>query len=122
MRHSILCNSKHLQNITPKSTLHHIKINLRNVLAHDLLRGVVDEDVQRTEFLHVLLDGFAAGFVVHEVSWDEEALLAFLFDHALGFLGVLLFFGEVDDCYVGAFAGEEDCDGTAYARAVKFVR
>lgn len=119
MRHSILCNSKHLQNITPKSTLHHIKINISNVLAHDLLRGVVDEDVQRTEFLHVLLDGFAAGLVVHEVSWDEEALLAFFFDHTLGFLGVGFFFREVDYGYVGAFAGEEDCDGAAYAGAVK---
>lgn len=97
MRHSILCNSKHLQDIAPKGALHQVEVNLANVVAHDLFRGVVDKDVEGAELLHVLLDGLAARFVVHEVAWDEEALLALFLDHCLGFLGILFFFGEVDD-------------------------
>lgn len=118
MRHRILRHSKHLQNIAPKGALHIIQVNLGNVVAHNLLRGIVDQHVQRAELLHMLLDGLAASFVVHEVAWDEEALLAFVFDHFLGLAGVFFLFGEIDDCDVGAFAGEEDGHGAAYAGAV----
>jgi hypothetical protein len=117
MRHRIFRHSKHLQNVAPKRALHVIQINLANVVAHNLLRGIVDQHMQRAKFLHVLLDGLAARFIVHEIARNKEALLSFLFDHFLGLAGVFLFFGEVDDCDVGAFAGEEDGDGAAYAGA-----
>lgn len=117
MRHRILGHGKHLQDIAPKRALHNVQINLCNVVAHDLLRGIVHQHVQRAKGLDVLLDGLAARLVVHEVARDEEALAAFTLDELLGFFGVGLLLGEVDDGDVGAFAGEEDGDGAAYAGA-----
>jgi hypothetical protein len=80
MRHRIFSHGKHLQDIAPKSTLHIIEINLANVVAHHLLRGIIDEHVEGAEFLHVLLNGLATCLVIHEISWDEEAFFAFFFD------------------------------------------
>jgi len=69
-------------------------------------------------FFDVLLDGVLAFVVVHQVAWNQEALAAFLLDELLGVFCVGLFLGEVDDCYVGPFAGKEDCDCAADAGTV----
>jgi len=68
-----------------------------NIIAHDLLRGIVDEDVQGSKLLHVLLDSPAARLVVHEVARDQKTLPALLLDHLLGVLGIGLLLWEIDD-------------------------
>jgi hypothetical protein len=110
-----------LQYVAPKCALDIVKINLRKVLAQDLLGRIVDEDVQLSELLHVLVDGALASFIIHEVAGNEVALLAFLSDEFPRFLGVLLFLGEVDDCYIGSFPCEEDSDRSANSGATILV-
>jgi hypothetical protein len=109
MMKCILGHSKDLKNIAPESTLHIIQINILEVLTHKLLPSIIHQDIDLAILINMLLHCILAGLVVHEISGKEKTFVAFFFDHALGLLGVFLFFWEVDDCYVCAFAGEEDC-------------
>lgn len=109
MMKRIFRHSKDLENIASESTLYIIQVNILKVLTHELLPGIVHQDINLAIPINVFLDCVLAGIIVHEVSWEEQTLVAFFLDHALGLFGVFLFFWEVDDCYVCAFAGEEDC-------------
>lgn len=82
-------HSKHLKNIASEDALGHGEIDLFEVRTHDLLRSVVDQDVNRSEpasgceprhgiilrtgarLVHVFLDSFLACVVVHQVARNE---------------------------------------------------
>ena len=107
---SIFRHGKDLKDVASESALDILQINILEVLAHDLLRSIVDQDVDLAKLIDVLLDGVFASLVVHEVSGEQNTLAALLLDHLLGLFGVFLLLGEVHDCHVSTFAGEEDGD------------
>lgn len=117
MMERVFGHGEHLQNVAAEGTLDHVEINILKVLAHYLLGGIVDENVDLAKGVDMLLDGFAAGLVVHEVAGDEQAFPSLLLHHLLGLFGVLLFFREVDDAHVCALAGKQQSDRPANSRA-----
>lgn len=105
---SIFRHGKDLKDVASESTLDILQIDVLEVLAHDLLRSIVDQDVDLAKLFDMLLDGFLASLVVHEISGEQNTLTTLLLNHLLGLFGISLLFGEVHDCHVSAFAGEED--------------
>jgi hypothetical protein len=49
VRKCIFCDSKHLQDVSSEEVLDLVKVNLRNVFAHILLRGIIDKDIDFLE-------------------------------------------------------------------------
>jgi len=113
VRQRELGHGKHLENVAAECALHVVKVDLGKVIAHDLLRCVVDQHMDDTVFVDVLLHGLLALGVVHQVAGDEKTLTALLLDQGFGLLGVFLLLGEIHDCDVGALAREEDGDRAA---------
>ena len=80
-----------------------------------LKRGVVDDDVELPEVGDRSLHCFATECRIADVAANENASpLLFVFDDAARFFGVAVGL-EIDDGDVGAFAREEDGDGTSDA-------
>lgn len=104
MREGVFGHSKHLQDVASECAFHIVEVDFGKVVAHDLFRCVVDEDVDLAKFLDVLFDRLLAGLVVHEITGDQEALTALLLNEFLGPFGVLLLLWEIDDTDIGAFA------------------
>lgn len=114
MRQCEFSHGKHLEDITLKGILDVIEIDLGEILAHDLLGGVVDQHVDGIAVRgHMGVDGLLALLSVRQVAGHEETLAAVFLDHLLGVLRVGLFLGEVDDCYICTFTSKEDCDCAA---------
>lgn len=106
----ILCHSKDLKNVASECTLDIIQIDVLEILTHDLLGSVVDQNMDDTKLINMLLNSLLARLVIHKISGKEDTLATFLLDHSLGLFGILLFFWEVDDSDVCAFTCEEDGD------------
>jgi hypothetical protein len=107
---SIFRHGKDLEDVASESTLDILQIDILEILTHDLLASVVDQHINLSVLIDMLLNGFLACVVVHEVTGDKETLVTFLLDHSLGLFGVFLLFWEVDDCHVCAFTGKENGD------------
>jgi hypothetical protein len=105
---SILCHSKDLKNVASERTLDVIQIDILEILTHDLLPSVVDQDMDNTKLVNVFLYSFLACLIIHEISGKEDTLATFFLDHSLSLFGILLFIWEVDDSDVCAFTCEED--------------
>lgn len=106
----ILGHSKDLKNVTSERTLDVIQVDVLEILTHDLLSSVVDQNMDYAKLINVFLHSFLARLIIHEISGKEDTLATFLLDHSLGLFGILLFFWEVDNSDVGAFTCEEDSD------------
>lgn len=106
----ILCHGKDLKNVASERTLDVIQIDVLEILTHDLLGSVVDQDMDYTKLINVFLNSLLARLIIHEISGKEDTLATFLLDHSLGLFGILLLFWEVDDSDVCAFTREEDSD------------
>lgn len=65
MRESVFRHSKHLQDIAAKCAFHIVEINLGEIVAHDLLRGIVDENMDLVKAFDMLVDSRLAVLVVH---------------------------------------------------------
>jgi hypothetical protein len=79
-----------------------------------LLRRVVDQDIQFPELVHRAAHSLHAESLAADVAPDQQAVFPFGFHHGFGIGGVLALV-EVNDSYVGTFAGEMDSHGAAYA-------
>lgn len=79
-----LGQSEHSQNVTSESTLHILQIDILNLLAHDLLRSVVDQDIQSAigfdMFIYHLFDLGSIHEVQCKVQTFPSVLLDCLFD------------------------------------------
>ena len=117
MRHSVFGDCEYLQDVAPERALHIVQVYLGDVGAHDLLRGVVHERVKGAILLHVLVNGFAACLVVHEISGNEETLAALLLNHFFRVLSIFFLLWQVHDGYVGAFTSKQNSSGPSDARA-----
>lgn len=71
---------------------------------------VVDKNVNTTHGLDGLVDNLFAVLLWLQVNGKSIAFLAFLLDHLLGLLGVLLFLGQVGDEAVSTLHGKQDSD------------
>jgi hypothetical protein len=77
-----------------------------------LIGGIVDDDIQPAKGLHRALDRVRAEFRPLDIAGNQESAAA----HGLPrCLGVQFFDGQVHDCDIGAFAGEQDGDRASYA-------
>jgi len=121
MWESEFCHGKHLKNVAPESALDIVQIDVGKVVAHDLLRGIVDKNVYDAVLFDVLLYCFLAFVVVHQVSGDQKTLLTFLFHQFLGLLSVVLLFGKVNDRDIGPFTCEQNRNSPANARTIIIV-
>ena len=83
---------------------------------HVLICRVVDENIDGTQFRHCLLDEFCAVLLLSEVRRELIAFPSVLFDQFLGFIGVLLFVGQIGDDAIGTFHGEENSNCTSDTR------
>lgn len=61
-------------------------VDLLVLFSHDLLAGVVNEDVQTTVFGNVGFNSLLAVLLVHNVEREQEALAAVGFDSLLDVL------------------------------------
>jgi hypothetical protein len=98
------------------TTTYLVHVNLRQVLALDLLRSVVDEDVKELELLDVRVDKRLTLVLELEVAGHEEGLLASLLDELLGNLSVRLLVRQISDRNISSLASEEDGDGATDTR------
>jgi len=112
-------DGKHLEDIAAECALDIAKVNIGKVLTHDLLRGVVDKDVDGAKSVDVLPDRLLTELVVHQIAGDEQTLPAFLFNHGLSFVRVLLFLWQVHDGDIRPLASIEDGDRTTNSGAAK---
>jgi hypothetical protein len=110
MREGELRHRKHLDDIRLEDIGDSVEVYLRQVGTAELLRGIVDQDIDVSIFLYVRIDGLLAETPVAEVPAQQEALASFGLDESLRLLRVFFFNREVDDCYVGAFFGVQGCD------------
>lgn len=62
-------------------------LNVFQLLGHDLLAGIVDQDINLAKLCQVFLHNLLALLRVHEVMCKCEALLAVLLDGCLDALG-----------------------------------
>ena len=88
---------------------------LRDAVHDVLVRVVVEEDVDAAHLLERLIDDLLADLLLLEVGLEEVHFAAVLLHVLLCVLRVLGFFGEISEKGFGAFHGEEDCRGSAYA-------
>jgi hypothetical protein len=79
-----------------------------------LFGGIVDQNVDTAEFTDDLAHEIGSEVGVANVAWDRERALAFGFDQAGGFGGVLALI-EPGNGYVSALLGETDGDRTTNA-------
>ena len=121
MRHGKLRERHHLEDIAAERGLDIVDLDILVVLAHDLLAGGVDKDVEMTVLLHVRVDNLVQVPQLLQVVGEELAFAACRLDEALGFFGVFLLLREVDDGAVTAFAGVEGGDGTAVVVVEEFI-
>ncbi|MNL10923.1 hypothetical protein D3C87_1317380 [compost metagenome] len=77
-----------------------------------LERGVVHQNIDTAETLDGFFHQCPAMHLVRQVTGQQQALTAGLFDPACGFFGIFLFV-EVGNRYIGAFTGEGDGDRAA---------
>ena len=70
---SSLGQSKHSENVGPERALHIVQVDILNGLAHDLLTGVVHENVQPAILVDMLLDHVLGILAVHQVGGYAEA-------------------------------------------------
>lgn len=102
----VLRDGENLENITAECALHIVKVNIRKIFAHDLLRSIVDQNVNLAEFIDMLLYGVFAGVVLHKVASNKQAFFALLLDELLRLFGIFLFVWEIDDCHISTLSGE----------------
>lgn len=129
MREGKLGQGKHLHNVRLKDILDLIEINLFEIRTHELLRGVVDEDIDSTEStisltqkmrdipLNMLVNGILAKVPAAKITRKQMALAPCVLDQLLRALGVFLFGRQIDNRHVGAFSSIQGCNGTSDARA-----
>lgn len=118
VRYGVLGHGEHLQDVAAERALDGVQVDVRDVRAHHLLRGVVHQHVDRVaEPVHVLLHCPPARLVVHQVAGDEKTCAPFVLDEPLRLFGVFLLLGQVHDADVGPLAREERRYGAADARA-----
>lgn len=91
------CDCEHLHDVAAECALDIVQVDLFEVLAHDLRRGIIYEDVNLAELIDVLFDGALVGFVVHEIAGHKEAFSALVCNHLLRLLRAFLLLGKVDD-------------------------
>jgi hypothetical protein len=103
MNDDILGNGKHGEDVTPEGALYvlelivrHIPrrigqthVNVGNVLLHDLLAGVVDQDIQSTVLANVVRDELLAVLGVHDVQSEGNTFLSIGLDGLLDPLGTV---------------------------------
>lgn len=54
MRQGVLGHGEHLQDVGPEQGLHVVQINLLEVLTHELLERIVDQDIDPAESRQLL--------------------------------------------------------------------
>src|ERR1051325_43237 len=77
-----------------------------------LFTGVVDENVERAEFLHGAIDRLVAKSFVGNVARDREAAAILVLDQPAGLLGIVVLF-QINNRDVRAFASEMHGNGAA---------
>ena len=87
-----------------------------DIVNHVLICRVVDENIDGTHFRYCFLDELCAVLLLPEVRRELIAFPSVLLDLFLGFIGVLLFFGQIGDDAIGTFHGEENSDCTSDTR------
>lgn len=100
MRNNRLCEVKHRMHIHSKRILPLLRIEREDIMVLELLRRVVEQDIDTTEDGERLVDGFAAvgfGFNVEGDEVDFALAVGLLLDFGAGIFGVFLLGGEVDD-------------------------
>jgi hypothetical protein len=99
----ILGDGEHGEDVTPEGALYvlelivrHIPrrigqthVNVGNVLLHDLLAGVVDQDIQSTVLANVVRDELLAVLGVHDVQSEGNTFLSIGLDGLLDPLGTV---------------------------------
>ena len=83
---------------------------------HVLICGIVDEYIDGTQFRYRLLDELCAILLFSEVRRELIAFSSVFLDQFLGFIGVLLFVGQIGDDAIRTFHGVEDSDCTSDTR------
>jgi hypothetical protein len=80
MRQRKLGNRKHLDDVTLEGILDLVEVDLREVVAHGLCRGVVYEDVYCFELLNMFINSLLAKIPIAQVARNKQALLPFGLD------------------------------------------
>ena len=94
-----------------KRLLHLVHVDVLELLCEDLSSGIVDEHVQSSEHLHVLVDHLLVRRLVEQIDGNDVRFAAFLLNLGLDRLRVLLFFAcDVGDRDDSSLAAEEKSD------------
>lgn len=117
MLQGVFSYSKHLQHIAAESALNVFEVDVREVVALDLLRGIVDKDVDLSKSVNMLLDSALTCLIIHQVAGDQLTLLAFIPDHLSSFVRIVVLLGKVDDGNISPFPGKNQCYRSADSRA-----
>ena len=87
-----------------------------DIVNHVLICRVVDENVDGTHLRHCLLDELGAVLLLSKVRRELIAFPSVLLDQFLGFVGVLLFVGQIGDDAIRTFHGVENSNCTSDTR------
>jgi hypothetical protein len=106
---------KHALDIGAKGPVYFIGRKVPQLLVCSLHCGVVDQDIDSTEFGDGPRDYLAAMTLLANVPGHEHGLLAGLPDPTRRFLGILVFV-QVSNQYISALSRKGDRDGTSDSR------
>ncbi len=105
-------HEEHVENIRGERPRELLLVDVFDGVLGVLLSGVVDENVELSEFREGLGNGLLALGLPSDVAFEEKALAAFFLHEGFGFLGVL-FLLQINDRDVCSLPCESNRCGTA---------
>ena len=106
MRQRGLGHLEHAEDIGAEGLLPLLFADVFQAFLRMLFGRVIDQNVELAELGPRLVDNLAADFAIGHIAGEGQALAALLFDHAAGFVSVLVLI-EIENRHIGAFASEQ---------------